>query len=1100
MADGLSAREREQIDGRIQRVLARPARPSVITRRLDAQPALLSFPQTRLWFFDQLMPGNPLYNISFTAHLHFTLNVPVFKQALQYLVSRHEVLRTVFTSGDEPVQVVRPTMAVPISASDLRRLPPERRGAEATRLAVDFQLQPFDLGRGPLLRVMLAWLGPADYLLVVVMHHIISDGWSLGVLARELETAYGAIARGREPALPELEIQYPDFAVWQRNWLSGDVLSGQLAYWREQLAGLKVLELPTDWPRPPVQAHRGSDLAFTIPSPLVERLSRLGREHAATPFMVMLAAFILVLSRWSGQDDIALGAPIANRVRKETEGLLGFFVNTLVLRVDASGDPAFTELLGRVRAAALGAYAHQDLPFEKLVEELKPQRDLSRNPLIQVIFQLFESANNPDAVAIQSDVMLPTKTSLFDIRVDLAPGTRGLAGRIEYDTDLFEWQTIRRLIDRYLNVLDQVAAYPGQPLSFYEMLTAEEHRLLADWNATTEPVPDRCVHELFAERAALVPEGVAVVDGDGRHCYGVVEARSNQLAHHLRSLGVGPGSVVGVCLPRRAVLVEALLGVLKAGAAYVPLEADVPAARLAFMAADSSVAVVLTTRELSGHCPVGPLLVLLDEQWPSGAPETPVEAGVGLSGVAWVLYTSGSTGVPKGVLGSHRGVVNRLWWGWRAAPFGPDEVCCIKTRLGFVDSVWEVFGPLAGGVPSVMADEATVRDPVKLAGVLVAEGVTRLVAVPSLLSVLFEVAGDRLRGSRLRQVISSGEVLSAEVVRRIRSVLPGCRVLNLYGSTEVAADATWWAVEGEVAGRVPIGRPLDNVRVLVLGPGGEPVPIGAVGELFVGGAGLALGYVGRPELSAERFVPDRLSGVAGERLYRTGDLARWRPDGVLEFAGRADRQVKVRGVRVEPGEVEEVLASHPDVTEAAVVARPAEPGDSGTELAAFIVLTEQAPGADAVRAFLRARLPEQLIPAHLIPLQALPRLPNGKIDRTTLTHNTDTTPRDHQYEAPATREERLIAQVFTDMTGSHQVSRYDDFFALGGHSLLATRAVLRLSDQMSKDIPLRLLFEHPTVAELAQAIDDLPWSPGQEADRILPLDRQDFRAVRTDPS
>ncbi len=519
-------------------------------------------------------------------------------------------------------------------------------------------------------------------------------------------------------------------------------------------------------------------------------------------------------------------------------------------------------------------------------------------------------------------------------------------------------------------------------------------------------------------------------------------------------------------------LVEALLGILKAGAAYLPLEADVPPSRLAFMAADSSVVAVLTTRALSGHCPAGPVTVLLDEGWPSGAPQMPVEAGVGLSGMAWVLYTSGSTGVPKGVMGSHRGLVNRLWWGWRTEPFGPDEVCCVKTRLGFVDSVWEVFGPLAGGVPSVMVDEATVLDPVKLAGVLVAEGVTRLVAVPSLLSVLFEVAGDRLRGSRLRQVISSGEVLSGEVVRRIRSVVPGCRVLNLYGSTEVAADATWWPVEGEAAGRVPIGRPLDNVRVLVLGQGGEPVPIGVVGELFVGGAGLALGYVGRPELSQERFMADRLSGVEGERLYRTGDLARWRPDGALDFVGRTDRQVKVRGVRVEPGEIEEVLADHPDVREAAVVARP---GDSGAELAGFVVLAEQAPGIEAVRAFLRARLPEQLVPAHLIPAQSLPRLPNGKIDKTTLAQRTDTTPRPDsgQLAPPGTALQRVVAEAFGEVLGLSTVGAFDDFFALGGHSLLATRLVSVLNSRLDIDLPIAELFGHTVVADLAGAIEEI---------------------------
>jgi amino acid adenylation domain-containing protein len=1088
---GLTEREQALLEERLQQTKARSAAAPVATiaRRDPSSPTPLSFAQTRLWFFDQLLPGSPLYNISFTARLRFRLDSRVFKQALQHVVARHEALRTVFTmDGEEPIQVVLPNVDVPISAFDVSRLPPARRDEQLALLAARFADEPFDLTRGPLARVLLAKLGPSDYLLVVGVHHIVADGWSLGVLARELEDAYAAIARNREPPDAPLAIQYGDFAAWQRGWLTGDVLEDNLAYWRDRLDGLPVLDLPTDRPRPPVQAHRGSEVTFTVPRPLVERLAQLGRDRGATLFMVSLACFDVVLSRWAGQDDVTVGAPVASRSRPETEPLIGFFVNTLVIRVDLSGNPAFTELLDRVRESALAAYAHQDLPFEKLVEELAPERDLGRNPLVQVIFQLFE-AERPDAHALESGVQLPTRTSLFDLRVDLAPGPAGLAGRIEFDVDLFERSTIERLASRFLRLLEQIADNPQRPVGSYELVTPEEHRLLAAWNATAVSIPDLLVHELFAERAAATPSAVAVVDRQGTHTYGALDARSSRLAQRLADLGVEPGSVVGVCLPRDALLPTALLAVLKTGAVFLPLEPDQPPERLAFLVEDSGATVVLTTGSHRGLLPSATPTVELDRDEPDDPPATAVTPAIRLESPAWLIYTSGSTGQPKGVLGSHLGLVNRLAWELRENPFAADDVCCAKTRLSFVDSLAEIFAPLAAGAALVVADEEAAADARALADLVVSAGVTRLTAVPSLLSTLVDVAPDSLRASSLRSVTSSGEPLSPELAARLVTLLPACRLANVYGSTEVTADATSYVVPATPDGAIPIGRPLPNVRLVLLGAANELVPVGAVGHLHVGGAGLCLGYVGHAaDREAERFVADPFA--AGERLYRTGDLARWRADGQLEFLGRADRQLKVRGVRVEPGEVEQVLRSHDSVRDAAVVARA---GIDGPELCAFVVLEQADAAVDALRVFLRSRLPEQLVPAHVIPLDELPLLATGKIDRAALEQHGVTRSRPETYEPPSTPYEEAVAAVFAELTGADRVGRNDDFFALGGHSLLATRAVARLGTRFGKTVALRLLFENATVAGLAAAIADVVAGSGDEQAPIVPLDRERFR-------
>ncbi len=687
-----------------------------------------------------------------------------------------------------------------------------------------------EAGGGPL-RLAVFQLTTATHRLAASLHHILLDGWSLGLVMHEVAMLYRSRVEG-VPCQLEARAPYEEYITWLRN----QDLGAPEKYWRQVLVGSQCA--------PPIAQLGGlrpggrdrfdhGEHEQIVPADIAAQVRRVAQEQRVTLNTVVLGAWAILLGAELGTEDLVVGTVVSGRDADVAgiEGMVGLLINTVPVRMRIHPDKPVGSWLADLHRDQLNRREFEHCPLTEIHGWSGIPR---RQPMFESIFIFENHYGFNDYEPKRRVAARAFERTHYPLTVIVGTAPE-LSIKMLFNTSMVGRDVARRLTGHLVLLLEDIARHPERPLRLLGWMAAEERRTVVELGRGAEvPVPDKCVHELVAERAAGVPEAVAVIDVDGRHSYGELDARSNQLAHHLRSLGVGPGSVVGVCLPRRAVLVEALLGILKAGAAYLPLEADVPPSRLAFMAADSSVVAVLTPRALSGHCPAGPVTVLLDEGWPSGAPQMPVEAGVGLSGMAWVLYTSGSTGVPKGVMGSHRGLVNRLWWGWRTEPFGPDEVCCVKTRLGFVDSVWEVFGPLAGGVPSVMVDEATVLDPVKLAGVLVAEGVTRLVAVPSLLSVLFEVAGDRLRGSRLRQVISSGEVLSGEVVRRIRSVVPGCRVLNLYGSTEVAADATWWPVEGEAAGRVPIGRPLDNVRVLVLGQGGEPVPIGVVGELFVG--------------------------------------------------------------------------------------------------------------------------------------------------------------------------------------------------------------------------------------------------------------------------
>ena len=1054
----------------------------------------LSFAQTRVWITDQLAPERSIYNLRFAMRLSRKINASALQRSINAIVDRHEVLRTVFRIVDnEPQQVVLPSLTVPLRCYDLRNLPPGLRESEVTRLAREFVSRPFHLDRGPLLRSMLAWLAPAEYVLVVSLHHIVADGWSMGVLSGELGVLYEGFAGGREVVLPDLPVQYADFAVWQRGWLAGDRLAGQLGFWRGVLAGLPVLALPTDRPRPAVQAHRGMGFGFVVPESVVGGLGRLSRESGATLFMVLLAAFAVVLGRWCGQDDVVVGAPIAGRNRAELEGLIGFFVNTLVLRVDLSGDPSFADLVGRVREVALSAYAHADVPFEKLVEELVPQRDLSRNPLFQVTFQLFESPSSPDVVGAHPGFEVPVTSSLFDVRVDLSPGPAGLAGRVEFDTDLFDRASIEWMVNRFCGLLAQVADDPGQRVGSYGLLPAGQRELVAGWNATGAPVPGGCLHGVVQDRAARHAAAVAVSDESGQWAYGELNALANRLAWRLAGAGVGVGELAGVYLPRGRWFVAAVLAVLKAGGGYVPLDPAYPAGRLEHVVADAAPRVVVTTGELVGRLrvPEGTEIVTLDE-WPAG-PEADLEVvAVQPSDVAYVIYTSGSTGTPKGVVIEHHSVMNLVAWHNRAYQVTPADRGSQLASTGFDAAVWEIWPYLCAGASVHVASDDTRADPDQLTGWLDASQIT-ISFVPTPLA---ETLLDRPwpPTSRLRLLLTGGDTL-----RGWPNPAHPYQLINHYGPTESTVVTTAGpvppaspappsgAAPAATAGRLPgIGAPIANTVCYVVDHHGSPAGPGCPGELWIGGTGLARGYLHDTELTQARFITNPFDPIP-PRLYRTGDLVRWQPDGTLAYLGRTDNQIKIRGYRIEPGEIETLLRQHPDITQAIVTTHP-HPTTSTPQLTAYITTrhhptdtNQQASiGQDGdcqvadVRRWLHARLPVQMVPSAIVPIASVPLTAHGKVDFEALPKPDPAAYGQWPYAGPTNATEELLCRLWADVLSQDRVGIHDDFFERGGHSLLATQLVSRIRDT------LQVEFERPTAAEIAAVLRRDP----QTADRL----------------
>ena len=1040
----------------------------------------LSFAQERLWFLEQLGVVGPTYNVPLALGLEGELDLRALERSFSELLERHESLRTRFALADgQPVQLIDPPQQWPLEVVDLSELALPARTSRVQELRQEEVLRKFDLSCGPLFRVGVLRLSAQEHVVLMTMHHIVSDGWSMAVLVRELSALYAAFVQGGSSPLAPAELQYADYALWQREWLSGQTLEKQLAYWKEQLSDAATLQLPTDRPRPAVQSYRGAMLGFEISAPVSRRLKKLGHQEGATLFMVLLAAIQVLLSRWSGQRDIVVGSPIAGRTHEQTEELIGFFVNMLVLRTDLEGDPSFREVLQRVKEVTLGAYAHQDVPFEKVVEALQPVRDLSRQPLFQVDFTF---QNIPREVLQLPGLKVRRIhggeyiTSKFDLSFTVQESAGKVEGFIEYATDLFDRETIERLSQHLVRLLEGMAADPQSRISQLSLLSeVERQQLLAQWNETATAYPsDRCVHELFAEQVSRTPHAAAVIFEHQSLSYTELEERSNQLAHYLQSQGVSVEDVVGLCMERSVALVVAVLGILKSGGAYLPLDSALPAERLQFMLEDSG-AKVLLVQSASADCVSGyaGIQVLVDEQWPeigrfsTTAPIVNVQP----DNLAYVIYTSGSTGRPKAVAATHGGVLNRVAAQEQIAPAATDEVCCQKTAIGFVDAVAELLVPLLTGRKLVVASESVGRDAQTLSAFIEASGVTRLVTVPSLARAWMEDERNVQRLKGLRSWTLSGEALSGKLLRDLQGQLPECRFINLYGSSEVAADAICYVSEGEdgfgAEGSVPIGRPIANTQAYVLDENLEVVPIGVAGELYIGGAGLARGYVRRAGLTAERFVPNPFGG-SGERLYRMGDRVRWNTRGELEFLGRVDHQVKIRGFRIELGEVESVLLEHPSLSEAVVIAREDVPGDK--RLVAYVVGAQI--DTSELRTYLTRRIPEYMIPAAFVMLEQLPLSAHGKVDRKALPapvikQDTST------YAPPGTVLEQLLAQIWSEVLRIEPPGIHENFFELGGHSLLATQVVAQVRERLQLEMPLRALFESPTIAGLAEQLESL---------------------------
>ncbi|GIV97579.1 MAG: hypothetical protein KatS3mg057_2236 [Herpetosiphonaceae bacterium] len=1060
----------------------------------------LSFAQQRLWFLDQLIPGSPAYNIPLAMRFKGPLDCRALEQGLNAVVERHEILRTTFGSlNGEPFQIIHPHRDTPLPVIDLQHLPPEEREAAARRLLEEEASRPFDLAAGPLLRAQILRLGPDEHIFQATMHHIISDGWSMGIFIREFFELSDAAAHGRPPQLPPLPIQYADYALWQRRWLESGALASHQDYWIEQLAGAPtLLELPTDRPRPSIQTFHGARYHFKLPKPLASSLVALSREEDATLFMTLLAAFQVLLSRLSGQTDLVVGSPIANRTRVETEGLIGFFVNTLALRAKLGDDPDFRTFLRRVRETTLGAFAHQDVPFEHLVELLQPERSTSHSPLFQVMFVLQNALMTRLGHAQLSlePVEIYKNTAKFDLTLSLEETADGIQGEIEYNSDLFDPPTIERMAGHFRTLLEGIIAQPDTRISRLPLLTlAEQQLLVSTWNDTRAPLDTAlAAHQLFELQAARTPDALAVVCEEHALTFAQLDARANQLAHYLATLGVGPDVPVALCLQRSPELLIALLAVLKAGGAYLPLDPSYPAERLAFMLHDARPAVVLTTHALAQQLPPSPARLLCLDLEAEAIAHQPASALVRTphpAQLAYIIYTSGSTGKPKGTLITQRGLSNYLLWAVQAYEAAAGAGAPVHSPLGFDLTVTSLYTPLLAGRPVVLVREAPGAD--GLREVLERAGPFSLVKLtPAHLDVL-RASLPAQAAANARLLVIGGEALYGESLRWWRAQAPQIRLVNEYGPTETVVGCCVYEVpEGQpVGGAVPIGRPIANMRMYVLDSQLQPVPVGVVGELYIGGVGVGRGYLNRPDLTAERFVPEPWGGEPGARMYRTGDLGRWRADGVLEYLGRVDQQIKLRGFRVELGEIEATLAAHPAVREAVVVAHKDSGGD--TRLVAYVVGEEgRTPAQHELLAFLKQTLPEYMLPAAFVFLEALPLTANGKVDRRALPAPGLARPDlARPYVAPRSDTEQILAAIWQELLGIEQAGLDDNFFELGGHSLIATRLISRVRDVFQVELPLHTVFAAPTLAAFATEIERSRAGDHDADTSPIPIGRRD---------
>jgi amino acid adenylation domain-containing protein len=1065
--DNLSVEQRRELLEELLR------RKSVKRRR---EP--VSYSQQRLWFLDQLDPGSPVYNVSRALRLHGPLNEQALEQSIATIVARHDILRTSFEAdAGNPVQVIAPGVKLSLKRVDLDGA--EDRETEVTRLIDQEMRSPFDLRQGPLLRVTLFRVGREDHLLLLCLHHIVCDGWSMRALAQELSSLYGARTGANGEPLAELRVQYADFVRWQRDWLHGPLLEREINYWRKQLGqNPPVLQLPTDRPRPSAQSYTGDTVPIFIPVQLQQRLQELSRREKTTLFVTLMAVLKTLLLRYTGQEDLSVGMPVAGRTRPEIENLIGLFVNTLVVRTDISGNPTFLELLRRVKDGVRGALAHQNVPFEQLVEVLQPERDLGRSPLFQVM------------LALQTDPMatlhlrglevqpLPmhNRTAKFDLLFWLEEKERGLEGYVEFSTDLFDRVTVCRMVGHFNTLLHAIAADPECAVSDLPLLTSDERRqLLVEWNASEQDYGEqRFIHQLFEEQARQTPGAVAVVFEKCQLTYAELNRKANQLAHYLRKLGVGPDVLVGVCAERSFEMVISLYAVLKSGGAYVPFDPEYPAERLAYMIDDARPSVLLTQSRLRDLLPrTRARIVCVDELGDGVSQEPEDDPDCELSGdhLAYMIYTSGSTGRPKGAMNTHQGIRNRLLWMQDAYGLTCADRVVQKTPFSFDVSVWEFFWPLITGARLVVAKPGGHKESAYLARLIAEEGVTTVHFVPSMLQIFLEEPDVDRECACLKRVICSGEALPHELQQRFFARL-GAELHNLYGPTEAAVDVTYWQCQREGSSRtVPIGRPVANTQVYILDSRLQPVPIGVPGELFLAGVQVGRGYHERSSLTAEKFIPNPFGGGDGSRMYRTGDLTRSLPDGSIEYLGRIDHQVKLRGFRIELGEIESVLAQHPAVKEVVLLLREDNVADK--RLVAYITCNSpQRPAAGDLRTFLKQRLPEYMVPAAFVMLESLPLSPNGKISRQSL-------PAPDYSECGSEADvvnlgspvEEMVAGIWGEVLHVTKVGANSNFFDLGGHSLLATQVISRVRDALQVEVPLRRLFEQPVLREFCKIVE-----------------------------
>ena len=1059
-ARGLRAPQLDQI----------PRRP-----REDTNLFPTSIDQERLWFIEQLQPGNAAYNIFSASRIKGPLDATVMERVVNELVTRHEVLRTTFiVIDDQPMQVIHPKMYVTLTPFDLQSWPLEEREQEALRLVTEDFSRPFDLEKGPLLRVGLLRLAENDHVLHVNMHHTVTDRWSGAIFEQETGVLYEAFANNKPSPLPMLPIQYADYALWQRDRADSEIYRAQAAYWKRRLSGLPfVLEVPTDFPRPPIQNFRGARVYTRYSKTLLDRLRDLSRREGVTMFTLALAAYKALLYRYTNQETILVGTTFANRNRPELQNMVGYLLNLIVLSTDVSGNPTFRDLLQRERATVLEGFANQDLPFGKLVQELRPTQDASRNPIVQhsLIYLDFPELTVMETLGLTAKHLdIDNGASRFDMTLAMTETEDGYEVDIEYPTDLYRRERIERMTKHLENILESVVADPAQRLSELPLLSDDEKRqLLIEWNATTVEYPfAQCIHELFEAEAKRRPDDVALLFEDDRLTYRELNEQANRVARYLREAGVETGELVGLFTSRSLRMVVGLLGILKAGAAYVPLDERYPAERLSFMLKDSGARVLLTEEGLLEKLPgYDGRIVYLDAEWDNisqcGAEN--LDHKVTNEQRGYVIYTSGSTGQPKGVEVSHRAVVNLLNSMLSKTSLNDKDTMLAVTTLSFDIAASEIFLPLIAGGRVVIASREVASDGMQLARLLASSGATVMQATPATWRMLRDAGwqGD----SRLK-VFSAGEALDRPLADQL---LERCaEVCNLYGPTESTIYSAAVRITSG-AGPVPIGPPIGNTRFYVVVQFMNPVPIGIYGELCIGGMGLAHGYLNRPELTAEKFVPDPFGDEPGARLYRTGDLMRYCEDGNLEFGGRLDHQVKVRGFRIELGEIEAALSRHESVRAAAVVAREERPGEQ--RLVAYVVRNKNQPTASEWRTFLIQRLPEYMIPSVFVSLEELPLLPNGKVNRRALPVPDASRPELRKaFAPPENPTQARLVELWKNVLALNQVGIHDDFFELGGDSILATRLVSRVRRTFGIELPLRELFWKATVFELASVIEE----------------------------